>query len=301
MEYIESFPHASIAVIDNNSSDNTKIESLASLRDNQDYYLFEERQGKAYAVSKGLSRLSADIYIMTDGDTTYPAVDARRCLDIMLEQRCDMVSGDRLSSGMYASRNKRMGHNFGNAFFSYTISLLASRKYNDVFSGLRIMSRPFVRMFTLRSTGYQLESELTLYSAYLDAEVREQAIEYRDRPQGSEPKLSSFRDGFKIMKFILANWVFYRPIQILSIIFTLSFVLGLIALCRPAVDLITTNSLNASYVGSFMVGGLCASLCAISFMVGMIMQLVISNSQRRDIAIFREGKRVWNQSLDQAE
>lgn len=298
VEYISVFPEATIAVIDNNSSDNTKAEALRALRHDQDHYLHEKKQGKGHAVIQGLSRISADIYIMTDGDITYPAEDARKCLNTMLETRCDMVSGDRLSSGAYASQNKRAGHDLGNAFFSHAISFIAARKYNDVFSGLRVMSRPFVRMLSLRSTGFQLESELSLFSAYLSADVIEQPTEYRSRIEGSESKLSSFRDGFKIMKFILANWVFYKPIQVLSLIFTLSFIFGLLSIFRPAAELLSTGSLSAPYSGSFMLGGLFASLCGISFMIGMIMQVIVSSSQRRDISLFRETKRLWNKKLD---
>ena len=156
-DYQSTFPDARIVVIDNNSTDDTGGIARAVLRDKKDVLLTERRQGKGAAVKNGLSRISSDIYIMVDGDGTYRASDAARLLKVLTDERCDMVVGDRVSGGTYASQNTRPGHNLGNRFLTSFISFLAGQKYVDVLSGLRVMSRAFVNVLDVRSSGFQLE------------------------------------------------------------------------------------------------------------------------------------------------
>ncbi len=213
-DYREHFPDAAIVVVDNNSSDKTSECAQAELADSKGFVIFEPLQGKGNAVKTGLSRVDADIYIMTDGDGTYPAYDARKLLGVMLENRCDMVVGDRLSGGSYMKQNKRAGHNFGNKFLSNYISSLSGQQYRDVLSGLRIMSRPFVAALDVRSSGFQLETELNIIAAYLRANVIELPIEYLSRPEGSFSKLSTYRDGIRILQFAILNWIAFYPLRV---------------------------------------------------------------------------------------
>ena len=145
-DYRRAFPTAVFVVIDNNSTDATSKVAGGALDFSRDYLLSEAKQGKGVAVKTGLSRVPADVYIMTDGDNTYPGDDAAQLVDILVKSRCDMVVGDRVSGGTYAAQNDRLGHSLGNRFLTWYISVLAGQGYRDVLSGLRIMSRPFVSM-----------------------------------------------------------------------------------------------------------------------------------------------------------
>ncbi|MEC5325935.1 glycosyltransferase [Aurantimonas sp. A3-2-R12] len=122
-------------VVDNNSTDRTAERAREALQDGRGFVLSETRQGKGAAVKTGFSRIDADIYIMTDGDGTYPAQDAVKLVEILLRNRCDMVVGDRLSSGAYMKQNTRAGHNVGNRFLSRYISSISGQRYQDVLSG----------------------------------------------------------------------------------------------------------------------------------------------------------------------
>lgn len=297
-EYQSVFPRASVVAIDNNSTDNTHQEIERALRRDQDVVVTELKQGKGYAVSAGLSRVDADAYIMIDGDLTYPAEDARRCLELLIQGRHDIVIGDRLSTGSYHAQNHRLGHSSGNYVLTKLISFIANYRFKDVESGMRVMSRPFVRMVALRSKGFQLEPELTLYGAHIEADIRELPISYRARMDGSESKLDTIKDGIRIVRYVFSEWIYYRPFQALSIMFVISAMISGLALYRPGYDLLKYGELTAPYVGSYMVGGLFATFCGISAVVGMIMQSVISSSKRRDIALFKEQRRHWNAKLD---
>ena len=196
-------PEADIVVVDNNSTDSTSDEVEKTLDPAKDLLVFEPLQGKGYAVKNGLSRIDADIYVIIDGDGTYSGKDARILTDLMISKRVDMVIGDRLSTGAYSRQNKRLGHLLGNSIMTKIISALSGRNYHDVFSGLRVMSRPFVQALEVRSPGFQLETELNVLAAYLKVSVWEVPIDYDARPLNSSSKLSTVKDGTKILSFAL--------------------------------------------------------------------------------------------------
>jgi glycosyltransferase involved in cell wall biosynthesis len=226
MDYQKIFPFASIVVVDNNSTDRTVQIVERVLRKDLDFLLTERQQGKGAAIKTGLSRVPAEIYIMVDGDGTYPATEAARLLDLMERARCDMVVGDRVSGGAYKRQNIRRGHDFGNRFLSSLVSQLAGKKYLDVLSGLRVMSRPFVSMLDVRSTGFQLETELNVTAAYLRASVEEVQIDYMARPEGSSSKLNTIRDGLQIAWFAFLNWVAFFPLHAFGLLSAVSFVIS---------------------------------------------------------------------------
>ena len=126
-EYKRAFPDSRLVVVDNNSGDKTSDRARAELGPN-DLILYEAKRGKGNAVRTGLGRVSADIYILVDGDGTYPAEDARRMLNALERKRCDMVIGDRLSGGAYSRQNTRAGHSAGNRFLTSCVSLLAGQR-----------------------------------------------------------------------------------------------------------------------------------------------------------------------------
>lgn len=294
-EYRQTFPEARIVVVDNNSTDGTAEKARAALDPSRDLLVAEMRQGKGFAVKSGLSRVEADIYIMTDGDATYSADDARRLLDKMLARRCDMMVGDRVSGGAYAAQNTRAGHGWGNKLLTSVISSLAGQSYRDVLSGLRVMSRPFVAALDIRSSGFQLETEMNVVAAYLRADVVEEPIEYRQRGQDSHSKLNTIRDGIRILGFALTNWVAFAPMQPFSLLAALMASISALLGYRVVAGFFQTGWPYTTTATAAVSSGLVAIL-AVFF--GIALRILGRNDRRREIAVFLEGKRQWNACLD---
>ncbi len=295
-DYREHFPDAAIVVVDNNSSDKTSECAQAELADSKGFVIFEPLQGKGNAVKTGLSRVDADIYIMTDGDGTYPAYDARKLLGVMLENRCDMVVGDRLSGGSYMKQNKRAGHNFGNKFLSNYISSLSGQQYRDVLSGLRIMSRPFVAALDVRSSGFQLETELNIIAAYLRANVIELPIEYLSRPEGSFSKLSTYRDGIRILQFAILNWIAFYPLRAFGIVALMAFVIS--GMLGAWVFYVFFKTGLMPYPSTAVLAAALGLVGLQSIFTGLNLRITGRNTRRIDISRLMEERRRWNLKLD---
>lgn len=294
-EYKLAFPGSVVIVVDNNSTDNTQAVARAELDPVTDLLLFEPRQGKGYGVKRAISRKEADVYIMTDGDGTYPASDARRLVDILATRRPDMVVGDRISGGDYDRHNTRPGHSVGNRLLTAITSALSGQQYVDVLSGLRIMSRPFVAALDIRSSGFQLETELNVIAAYLRADVVEIPIRYRERGSGSISKLSTVRDGVRILTFALSNWIAFAPLQAFAVVSCLTM-LGAIALCVRIV--LNFVSYNWTSTTSAALAGTLALISVLGIFIGLALRIIGRNDRRRDIAALLEMKRAWNTRLD---
>jgi len=296
-DYRKQFPGAAIVVVDNNSSDNTATYAKAELADTANGYVISEPlQGKGNAVKTGLSRLDADIYIMTDGDGTYPAQDARKLVEELLERRCDMVVGDRISEGSYMKQNKRAGHNFGNRFLSNYISSLAGQQFRDVLSGLRIMSRPFVSALDVRSSGFQLETELNIIAAYLRANVVELPIEYLQRPEGSFSKLSTYRDGLKILQFAILNWIAFYPLRAFGILALMAFVIS--GILGSWVFYVFFKTGEMPYPSTAVLAAALGLVGLQSIFTGLSLRITGRNTRRTDISRLIEERRRWNFKLD---
>lgn len=300
-DYKQEFPEARIIVVDNASTDKTAEQAKAVLRPVQDQLFFEAKQGKGYAVRKALSRVSADIFILTDGDMTYPASEAKKCFRILLKERCDLVTGDRQSSGSYKSQNKRFGHNVGNHLLTRFISALSGQNFNDVLSGLRIISRPFARQIAISSDGFQLETELTILSAHLNCDVVELPISYLERPPGSVSKLRSFLDGRKIIIFALMNFLFYRPLACWTVISSLGLFFCAILMLRPFSDYFSFGELTMNYSGSFAAAGAILTSLGVAGFISILMHFTVRLSRQRQEASLLEAKREWNSKLDSCQ
>ena len=295
LDYINAFPWAQIVVIDNNSNDQTAEAALSALRPGTDLLLSEPRQGKGYAVKSGLSRLQADIYVMTDADMTYPATDARKLYDRLIETRADMLVGNRLAGGSYARQNTRLGHNFGNALLTRSVSWLAGQSYDDVLSGLRVMSAPFVAMLDVRSDGFQLETEINLTAAYLRASVIEEPISYKVRPDGSDSKLSTFRDGLRILAFAVASWISFSPLQFFTSVTVISWIIAMMLGYRVIAGFLEFGwpySTTATAAAAIGITGI------LSFFTGLSLHILGRTERRRVISSFLEHKRAWNRIVD---
>ncbi len=215
-------PEAVIYVYDNNSSDNTaeKAEKAGAV------VRHEYMQGKGNVIRRMFREIDAEVYIMADGDDTYPAEYARKMADKVIFKKADMVVGDRLSS-TYFTENKRPFHNLGNTLVRGSINRLFKNNIKDVMTGYRAFSYNFVKTFPVLSQGFEIETEMTIHAVDKNMAVENVIIDYRDRPDGSESKLNTYSDGFKVLKTIIRLYKNYKPRQFFTL---LSFMLVIIAL-----------------------------------------------------------------------
>lgn len=212
-DFKENMPHADIYVYDNNSSDNTaEIAKKAGAIVRHEY-----KQGKGNVVRSMFRDIDADCYIMVDGDDTYPASFGPKLEKLILEGKADMAVGDRLSS-TYFTENKRAFHNFGNVLVRKLINILFGAKLNDIMTGARAFSRDFVKTFPVLSKGFEIETEMTIFALDNNMKIVEEPIEYRDRPDGSESKLNTYSDGFKVLKTIASLFRDTKPFAFFTII-----------------------------------------------------------------------------------
>ena len=205
-DFKEALPEAAIYVYDNNSKDGTdEIARRAGA-----IVRYEYRQGKGNVIRRMFREIDAKCYIMTDGDDTYPADEARKLCDAVLKRNADMVVGDRLSSS-YFEENKRPFHNFGNSLVRGAINSMFKSDIRDIMTGYRAFSYQFVKTFPVLSSGFEIETEMSIHAIDKNMHVENVIIQYRDRPEGSESKLNTYSDGFKVIMTIIRLYKNYKP------------------------------------------------------------------------------------------
>lgn len=212
-DYKKTLPDAVIYVYDNNSSDGTdEIARKAGA-----VVRYEYMQGKGNVIRRMFREIDAQCYIMVDGDDTYPAEFAVEMVKCVLDKKVDMVVGDRLSS-TYFSENKRPFHNFGNSLVRSTINHLFRSNIKDIMTGYRAFSYHFVKTFPVLSKGFEIETEMSIHAVEKNMFVENVIIDYRDRPEGSESKLSTYSDGFRVLRTIARLYKNYKPLGFFGII-----------------------------------------------------------------------------------
>ena len=202
----KALPEATIYVYNNNSSDKTAevaTEAGAVVRN-------EYMQGKGNVIRRMFREIDALVYVMVDGDDTYPMDAAPEMVDKVLNHNADMVVGDRLSSTYY-QENKRPFHNFGNNLVRESINRLFDCNIRDIMTGFRAFSYEFVKTFPVLSKGFEIETEMTIHAVYNNMQIDNVVIDYRDRPEGSVSKLNTYSDGFKVLRTILRLYRSYKP------------------------------------------------------------------------------------------
>ncbi len=217
-------PLADIYVYDNNSSDGTG--ELA--RKAGAIVRVERRQGKGNVVRQMMRDIDADYYLMVDGDDTYPAEAAPDVLAPLIEGNADMVVGDRLSNGSYGDENDRAFHGFGNNLVRFLIKAIYGFEFTDVMTGYRAYNRVFAKTMPVTSPGFEIETELSIHAVDKRWRISQVPIDYRDRPEGSESKLSTFSDGMKVLMMIMSLFKDYKPLALFSWVALIFVVLGLI-------------------------------------------------------------------------
>jgi glycosyltransferase involved in cell wall biosynthesis len=230
-------PDAAIYVYDNNSSDRTA--DIA--REHGAVVVHEPRQGKGNVVRSMFRDIEADYYIMVDGDDTYPAEAAPKLLEPLVAGEADMTVGDRLSNGTYGEENDRAFHGFGNDLVRWLIKRIYGFAFEDVMTGYRAFTRAFVKTMPVLSSGFQIETEISIHAVDKRWRIVDVPIDYRDRPEGSESKLSTFGDGAKVLMAIGALFKDYRPLAFFSWIALVFIALGLVVGIPVIVEFFATG------------------------------------------------------------
>lgn len=272
-DFKRELPDATIYVYDNNSEDGTdEIAKQAGA-----IVRYERKQGKGNVIRTMFREIDAECYIMTDGDDTYPAEYARRMCECVLEKNADMVIGDRLSS-TYFTENKRPFHNLGNVLVRKLINLIYKSDIRDVMTGYRAFSYKFVKTFPVLSKGFEIETEMTIHTLDKNLGAENVIIEYRDRPEGSESKLKTYSDGFKVLKTIITLYKNYKPLSFFSICSIVLALMGIVLLIPVLIEYIQTGLVPR--MPSFM-ASIFFFICSIqSFFGGLILQSLVKRSKQ---------------------
>lgn len=263
-DYRSALPEADIYVYDNNSKDGT--DEIA--RQAGAIVRYERRQGKGNVIRTMFREIDADCYLMIDGDDTYPAENAREMVNQVLEQGVDMVVGDRLSS-TYFTENKRPFHNVGNVLVRKLVNGFFGGNVTDIMTGYRAFSRTFVKSFPIMSKGFEIETEMTIHALDKNLCLSSVPVGYRDRPAGSESKLNTFSDGFKVLKTIGKLVKDYKPLPFFSAIAALLLVIALVMFVPVMVEFNATGLVPR--IPTLVVSGFVMIAALLVFAVGLVL------------------------------
>ena len=272
-DYKEVLPEADIYVYDNNSSDKTdEIAKKAGA-----IVKYEYKQGKGNVIRTMFKDIDADCYLMIDGDDTYPKENAREMCELILEKKADMVIGDRLSS-TYFTENKRPFHNFGNVLVRSLINNLFNSNVRDIMTGYRAFSYEFVKTFPVLSKGFEIETEMTIHALDKNFNLKEIAVDYRDRPAGSESKLNTFSDGFKVLKTIGRLFKEYKPTIFFGTIGSIFLILSLIFGIPVFVEYFQTGLVPR--FPTLIFAGLLLTISLLMYICGIILEVVVKKHRQ---------------------
>ena len=268
-------PDATVYVYDNNSTDNT-----AELAERAGAVVVREpRQGKGHVVRQMLRDIDADYYVMVDGDDTYPAEAAPALVAPLVAGEADMVVGDRLSNGTYGEENDRAFHGFGNDLVRWLIKHIYGFEYSDVMTGYRSFNRVFAKTLPVTSSGFEIETELSIHAVDKAWRVAEVPIDYRDRPEGSESKLSTFSDGMKVLKMIMSLFKDYRPMALFGWVALILVVLGFVIGLPVVADFARTGLVDRLPTALLAVGLVLSGL--MSLVCGLILDTVVKGTRKQ--------------------
>ena len=260
-----ALPSATVYVYDNNSRDRTRevaAKAGAVVRT-------ERQQGKGHVVRRMFADIDADVYVMADGDLTYDPKAAPEMVRMLVDEQLDMVVGTRQHEAAEAYRG---GHVIGNKLFTGLLARLFGRSFTDIFSGYRVFSRRFVKSFPVLSEGFEIETEMSVHALELRMPVGELVTSYGARPEGSASKLSTYRDGWRILKTIGTLYRVERPVFFYGSLGALLVILAII-LAVPLVLTYLDTGLVPRFPTAILVTGM-VIVAVLSFFAGLILDTV---------------------------
>ena len=269
----EALPEATVYVYDNNSVDKTvelALEAGAIVR-------HEYKQGKGNVIRRMFREINAQCYLMIDGDDTYPLDCAAQMVDRVLTYHADMVVGDRLSS-TYFTENKRPFHNFGNSLMRIGINGLFRADIKDIMTGYRAFSYEFVKTFPVFSKGFEIETEMTIHAVNYGLQVDKVVVEYRDRAEGSECKLNTYRDGMKVIFKMLQLYKNYRPMGFFGLLSLVLVAVAAILFIPIFVDYLATGLVPR--FPTLIVSGFMVLAGIQAFFAGMILSILAAKDKK---------------------
>jgi glycosyltransferase involved in cell wall biosynthesis len=265
-DFRAALPGAEIYVFDNNSHDRTADIARAAGA----IVRTEKMQGKGHVVRRMFADIEADVYVMADGDATYEAAAAPGLVERLVDENLDMVVGARKSEVEAAYRR---GHRFGNAMLTGMLARIFGRTFSDILSGYRIFSRRFVKSFPVLSQGFEIETEISVHALELRMPVAEQITAYAARPEGSESKLNTYRDGWRILNTIIKLFRYERPLAFFGSIATLLAAMALVIAFPLFVTYLETG-LVPRFPTAILATGLII-LAALNGFCGLILDTVV--------------------------
>lgn len=274
----KALPESTIYVYDNNSTDKTvkkATEAGAIIR-------YEQRQGKGNVIRTMFREIEANCYLMIDGDDTYSASHAKEMCNYILDGTADMVIGDRLSSTYY-TENKRKFHNFGNDLVKRLINIIFKSNIHDIMTGYRALSYRFVKGFPVLSKGFEIETEMTIHAIDKNFKIKEIPIIYKDRIEGSESKLNTYSDGFKVLKTIGKLFKEYRPFSFFGLLSLLFFIIGFIIGLPAYIGYFKTGLVMK--FPSLIVSCFAFTISLLLFITGLILDTIVTK-QKQDYELY---------------
>jgi glycosyltransferase involved in cell wall biosynthesis len=261
-----ALPDAAIYVYDNNSSDRTVEVATAA-----GAIVRRERiQGKGAVVRRMFADIDADVYVMADGDATYDAASAPALVAKLVDEQLDMIVGSRISE---VQESYRRGHRFGNALLTGMLAKLFGRSFTDILSGYRVFSRRFTKSFPSLSAGFEIETEISVHALELKMPVAEIETPYYARPEGSTSKLSTYRDGWRILRTIMSLYRIERPVLFFGAIGA-AFLLLAAILTIPLVVTYVDTGLVPRFPTAILISGIII-LAALNLFTGLILDTVV--------------------------
>ena len=286
-------PSAAIYVYDNNSTDGTADIARA----HGALVKGEPRQGKGNVVRQMLRDIDADYYLMVDGDDTYPAEAALEMLAPLIEDRADMVVGDRISSGAYEKENSRAFHGFGNTLVCTLIKAIYGFKFSDVMTGYRAFNRIFAKTMPMLSHAFEIETELSIHAVDKRWRIVEVPIKYRDRPEGSLSKLNTVSDGIRVLLTIASLFKDYRPLVLFTLVAALFVILGFVAGVPVVVEFVQTGLVPRLPTALLAVALVFIGLLSLS--CGFILDTVVKGYRKEyELDVIRTYKEIRKEKAD---
>ncbi len=273
-DFKRELPEADIYVFDNSSQDRT-----AEIAEKAGALVRKElTRGKGNVIRSMFRIIDADIYVMVDGDDTYPISDVRKLIQPVRDGDADMCIGDRITNGTYKDENKRAFHSFGNNLVKRLINRLFNADLKDIMSGYRVFSRRFVKNTPIISAGFEVETEMTLFALHNKLRIVEIPINFRDRPEGSESKVNTFSDGGKVLLTIFNLYKDFKPLAFFATVTIILALAGLVVGFPVIVDYINTG-LVPKLPSAILATG-CMILSAVAFSSGLILDTIVKHHRQ---------------------